>query len=85
MESYLSGVNAGGGDAVAGLFAAGGTVEDPVGSGAVLASEFFAAKFSDVQVELVSPISTSIDGSAGAMAFTLHARIDGKLVRVQRG
>ncbi|MFC9979199.1 nuclear transport factor 2 family protein [Gordonia sp. NPDC127522] len=82
MHSYLDAVNSGGGKAVLELFAENGTVEDPVGSPPVLARDFFATPFEEVHVQLVSPVSTSLDCSAAAMAFTLVATIEGEQLRI---
>jgi steroid delta-isomerase len=87
LQAYLDGLNAGNADAVLGLFADDGTVEDPVGlkvhSGRTAISAFYhhavgrGAKFS-----LDAPIRASFCNAA-AMAISVDVVIESQLRRVR--
>jgi ketosteroid isomerase-like protein len=85
MQAYVDALNEADVEAITSLFAADGTIEDPVGTGVHPAAEGLArlvgALPSGSTFTLDTPIRTS-HAKGAAMAFTVHTEIDGKPVRI---
>lgn len=86
MQKYLDALNIHDVNAALALFAAGSTVEDPVGTGVKDAHERLPQMFEQTPVgtkfTLDTPIRTS-QGWAAAMAFSLQTVVDGTPVQVR--
>jgi steroid delta-isomerase len=86
LQKYLDALNNLDLDVALALFAKGGTLEDPVGTGIAAAHERLPRMFEQVPAgatfTLDTPIRTS-HGSAAAMAFTLRALYNGQNIQVR--
>lgn len=86
MQAYLDALNARDVEGIIGLFAEGGTIEDPVGTGVHSArdglSSLVGALPEGAKFTLDTPIRAS-HSSGAAMAFTVDMVLDGKSIRIK--
>ncbi len=88
MQAYIDLFNARDGKGLAALFADDARIEDPVGgtmivNGRAAIDEFYHSAVTMVErLELAAPIRTS-HGTAAAMPFEIHMKIEGRAVLIR--